>query len=207
MDCRMAVRFMHEYLDRELARDRLAELETHLRGCPVCRNRLEVLTGTEALIRSACAGRDAFPPADLPDRILRSLPAPTRPRKWARWVRRHPAVTAACFFALVMMGSWLATWNQDDRLRVEAGPDADRLVIEGNTVIVPAGQKVSGDLVVANGTVRVDGEVEGNITVIDGHVLLASSAQIAGEIHEIDRAVDWLFFRINAWLNDLMGSR
>src|SRR5690606_30615828 len=181
MDCRMAVRVMHEYLDRELARDRLAELETHLRGCPACRNRLEILTGTEALIRSACAGREALPPADLPDRILRSLPAPPRSRKWARWVRRHPAVTAACFFALVMLGSWLATWNQDDRLRVEAGPDADRLVIEGNTVIVPAGQKVSGDLVVANGTVRVDGEVEGNVTVIDGHVLLASSAQIAGK--------------------------
>jgi len=203
----MAVRFMHEYLDEELTRDRLAALETHLRACPACRNRLEVLTGTEALIRSACAGRDALPPADLADRIVRSLPAAPRPRKWARWVRRHPALTAACFFALVMLASWLAAWNQDDRLRVEAGADTDRLVIEGNTVIVPAGQKVSGDLVVANGTVRIDGEGEGNVTVIDGHVLLASSAQIAGEIQEIDRAVDWLFFRVNAWLNDLMGSR
>jgi len=207
MDCRMAVQFMHEYLDQELTRDRLAVLETHLRACPACRNRLEVLTGTEALIRSACTRREALPPADLADRIVRSLPAAPRPRKWARWVRRHPAVTAACFFALVMLTSWLATWNQDDRLRVEAGPDAERLVIEGRTVIVPEGQKVSGDLVVANGTVRIDGEVDGNVTVIDGNVLLASSARIAGEIQEIDRAVDWLWYRVSALLNGLAGGR
>ena len=58
-------------------------------------------------------------------------------------------------------------------------------LIEGNKVIVPEGQKVTGDLTVVNGDVQVLGDLDGNLTVIDGNVdPLASTAHIAGEIKD-----------------------
>lgn len=203
MKCSMAVRFMHDYLDHELPRDRMTALQAHLDACPACRVHFEGLTRAEALIRLASSHAETAPPADLAMRIVRSLPAQPRPRRWVTWVRRHPAVSAAAFFLLVMLTSWVATWDQGDRLKVVAGPDAEHLIIEGRTVIVPEGRKVSGDLIVTNGTIRVDGEVEGNVTVIDGNVTLASSAHIAGKIQEIDRAVDWMWYKITSWFGEL----
>lgn len=206
MKCDMAVRFMHDYLDEGLPHDRMLALQSHLDACPACRARFEGLIRAEALIRTMPPHGEVKPPADLAARIVRSLPAQPRPRRWVRWVRRHPAVTAAAFFLLVMLTSWVATWDQGDRLKVVAGPGAEYLIIEGRTVIVPEGRKVAGDLIVTNGTIRVDGEVEGDVTVIDGNVTLASSAHIAGKIQEIDRAVDWMWYKITSWFGELASG-
>jgi len=69
------------------------------------------------------------------------------------------------------------------------------LVVEGQTVIVPEGEAVKGDIVVKNGDLIVEGEVDGNVTVINGQYM-ASSAVVSGRIEEIDEVFEWLWYTI-----------
>lgn len=70
------------------------------------------------------------------------------------------------------------------------------LVVEGQTVIVPeGGEVVKGDIVVKNGDLIVEGEVDGNVTVINGQYM-ASSAVVSGRIEEIDEVFEWLWYTI-----------
>jgi cytoskeletal protein CcmA (bactofilin family) len=102
-----------------------------------------------------------------------------------------------------MLSSFVAMWNQDQELSV-TGPDLEHIQFEGNKVIVPEGVKVNGDLTVVNGDVQVLGDLEGNLTVIDGNIIpLASTAHIAGEIRTIDRAVDWMWYKVSSWFGTL----
>lgn len=69
------------------------------------------------------------------------------------------------------------------------------LVVDGQTVIVPEGEVVKGDIVVKNGDLVVEGEVDGNVTVINGQYM-ASSAVVSGKIEEIDEVFEWLWYTI-----------
>jgi len=199
MNCKAAIAYMHDYLDRELPYEQTIELQRHLASCSECRMRLEALEKTDALMRS-------FPseqaPPDLANRILKSLPRTRNPRSWTTWVRRHPAVSAAALFLVVMVSSFVTMWNQSQQLTVR-GSDLDHVVIQGRTVIVPAGQKVDGDLTIENGVAQVMGDVQGNLTIIDGNVTLASTAHIAGKVKTIDRAVDWAWYKVTSWFDTL----
>lgn len=199
MKCNNAVAYMHDYLDGELPRAQIKDLQNHLAECVECRGHLEALERTDALVRAM----PAVPaPNHLTESIMRSLPKSRRPAAWTSWVRRHPAVSAAAMFLVVMLSSFVTMWNQDQELSI-AGPDLEHVVIEGNKVIVPAGQTFSGDLTVSNGVAQVLGEVDGNLTVIDGSVTLASTAHIAGKVQTIDRAVDWMWYKVSSWFGTL----
>lgn len=199
MDCKVAVARMHDYLDGELGREAAANLKLHIGECKSCKERFDALERTEALMKAAPAPRA---PAGLEDRILKSLPKTRKPAAWTGWVRRHPAVSAAALFLVVMFSSFVTMWNQDQQLSV-AGPDLDHLVFEGSTVIVPEGVEIDGDLTVANGNAQVYGEIKGDLTVIDGNVLQASTAHIAGHVTEIDRAFDWAWYKVRSWFGSL----
>ena len=198
MNCKVAIAFMHDYLDNELSREQSAELSRHLEQCPECRKRLESLEKTDALLHSVPAERA---PNYMAYRVMKSLPKTRSPKAWTTWVRRHPAFSAAAMFLVVMVSSFVAMWNQDQELSVSG--DLDHVIIQGNKVIVPAGQHVEGNLTVVNGIAEIDGEVEGDLTVIDGSYTLASTAHIAGEIKEIDRAVDWIWYKVSSWFGTL----
>jgi anti-sigma factor RsiW len=196
MKCNVAVVFMHEYLDGDLAREETKQLQQHLVECSSCHAYYESLERTDAFVRTLPIEKA---PEQLGDRIMKSLPSQRRPAAWTSWVRRHPAVSAAAIFMVVMLSSFVAMWNQDQELSV-TGPDLGHIQFEGNKVIVPAGVKVKGDLTVVNGDVQVLGDLEGNLTVIDGNVIpLASTAHIAGQIKTIDRAVDWMWYKVSSW--------
>ncbi|WP_372661345.1 zf-HC2 domain-containing protein [Cohnella sp.] len=200
MKCNVAVVFIHDYLDGDLAREDIKRLQEHLHQCPLCQAHLEALSRTDALIRALPV---EAAPSLLGNRIMSSLPKSRRPSAWTSWVRRHPAVSAAAIFMVVMLSSFVAMWNQETQLSV-SGPDLEHVIIEGNKVIVPEGQKVSGNLTVVNGTVQVLGDLDGNLTVIDGNLIpLASTAHIAGEIKTIDRAVDWLWYKVSNFFGTL----
>jgi hypothetical protein len=52
--------------------------------------------------------------------------------------------------------------------------------------------------------VQVLGDLDGDLTVIDGSVVpLASTAHIAGEIKTIDRAVDWFWYKVSSYFGTL----
>ncbi|GAB2700544.1 zf-HC2 domain-containing protein [Paenibacillus thermoaerophilus] len=224
MDCKQARILTHEYLDGDLSEESLHALREHLKECAECLGHYRQLSRTAAMIRSL----PSVPaPHGLKDRIMASLPpqpavapqvqsqssqsGPKRveksrrtPAKRQNWFRRHPGISVAAVFALVMAGSYMAIWNQGDDLVVR-GDHLDSLVIENRKVVVPAGKTV-GNLTVENGDVEVEGKVDGNLVVIDGSYQLASTAQIAGNISEIDRALDWVWFKIQGWASKLGPS-
>jgi anti-sigma factor RsiW len=200
MECKVAVMFTHDYLDGDLAQEDIKLLQGHLLQCPSCQTNLEALSRTDALLKAL--PKEAAP-LKLGECIMNSLPKQRRPSAMTSWVRRHPAVSAAAIFMVVMLSSFVAMWNQEQELSV-TGPDLEHIIFEGNKVIVPEGQKVNGNLTVVNGTVEVRGDLDGNLTVIDGRLLpLASTAHIAGEIKTIDRALDWFWYKVSSFFGTL----
>ncbi|WP_127586823.1 zf-HC2 domain-containing protein [Paenibacillus koleovorans] len=197
MICKEAIPLIHEYLDGDLKAAQTAELKAHLSSCTDCHTRFQQLEKADHVFRSL--GAVAGPP-HMTDRILRALPPPPRRKSWVSWVRRHPALSAAAIFAIVMLSSFFSLWDQDTDLIVR-GSDLDHVVIQGNQVTVPNGQTVKGNLVVENGTIQVDGTIEGNLVVIDGSYALASTAHISGEIKTVDQAVQWLWYKTNQIFN------
>jgi cytoskeletal protein CcmA (bactofilin family) len=77
-------------------------------------------------------------------------------------------------------------------------------------VVVPQGKVVEGDVVVKNGNLRVEGEVNGNVTVINGTVIngekyLASAGQVTGEIEEINQVFEWIWFTMKDGFKEVVG--
>lgn len=195
MDCKQASSLMHDYLDDDLERGRAVELKSHLESCSACNERFRELERTELMLFAAIKQRTAQVSDDLVDRIVSKLPSQRKQQAWIGWIRRHPALTAAAMFLVVMLFSAISLWESDDQLVVKTA-DPDQVIINGNTVTVPSGSKIAGNLTVENGKAEIYGDVEGNLTVIDGSYYQASTAHIAGEIKSIDQALDWIWYRI-----------
>lgn len=194
MECKEAISLMHLYLDGELSKLEKNELQDHLLECHNCRIRFKELEQTEMMLFGI---QHSVPPVtdELTCRILNVMPTPKRQRPWVKWIKRHPAATVAAFFLVVILSSILSDWNQNNQFMVR-GDNLDQVVIRGNTVIVPAGKEVNGDLTVENGTAQVYGDVAGNLTVIDGSYFQASTAHISGQVESIDQALDWIWYKI-----------
>ncbi|CAG7657148.1 zf-HC2 domain-containing protein [Paenibacillus allorhizosphaerae] len=203
MDCNEALPLLHEYLDGSLQGRDSAALKQHLLGCAECRKRLQQFEKMEALIS---AKTPSEVPEGLTERIMQALPPVKRHNPFYRWVRKHPAVSVAAVFFLVMFSSFVSVWNDDQELLVK-GSDLESVVIKGNTVYVPAGATVSGDLTVENGITQVDGDIKGSLIVIDGSVNLASTAHISGQVKTIDEAFSWLWYKMNAWIVQLSDRK
>mgnify|MGYP002620853656 FL=1 len=204
MNCAQASRLMHEYFDGDLAHEDASKLKAHLDGCPECRERFIGYERTEGLLHMAIAapvGRSEADRAALEDRILKRLPG-RRSRRFSRWLRQYPGVTVAAMLGIVLLASFIASWEQDKELVVR-GSDLSEIVIEGNRVVVPEGAKVDGDLVIENGEAVVNGEIRGNLTVIDGTVNMASTAKVIGEAREINQALDWIWYKLRSTVIDL----
>jgi anti-sigma factor RsiW len=196
MNCTEALPWMHEYLDGDLAGTPLTELKQHLLACPACSQCFAQLQSAEAIVRSLPHVTAA---ADLTDRIMAGLPKQRKRNAWLEWIKRHPAVSVASMFLFVMLSSSLSLWNQDTDMVVK-GASLDQVVIQGDTVTVPAGNTVNGNLMVKRGKIKVDGAIKGNLVVIDGSYNLASTAHISGHIKQIDQALDWLWFEVNQYV-------
>lgn len=203
MKCNVATVWMHDYLDGDLPLEDIAKLKEHLQSCPVCQSRYEQLEQTEAAAfraigaLSATAQYDSKASAELTGRIMAQLPkARSKQRKGLfKYIYRYPGVTAAAIFFLVMLGSFMMSWQEDTNL-VVIGQDLNQLTIEGNKVIVPEGAHLTGNLTIENGEAVVMGEVQGNVTVIDGTLNLASTGHIAGQSKTIDQALDWFWYKV-----------
>jgi hypothetical protein len=198
MNCKEALPKIHDYLDDMLDGSEASGLKKHLLACPDCSDRFRKLEHTEALVRSLPRGPV---PVGITQRVMLSLPARKKRNAWSSWVKRHPAVSAASVFFLVMLGSFLSIWNQDQELMVK-GSDLQDVVIEGKTVYIPPGRTVNGNLMVRGGDIKVDGVLNGNLVVIDGSLNMASTAKISGQIKQIDQAFEWFWYQVN----DVLGK-
>jgi anti-sigma factor RsiW len=199
MKCKEALPLIHDYLDGDLLGPEARKLMEHLIECAICNTLFKELERTDAMVRS-------LPPTsvsgDLTERIMGSLPSVKKRNSWMVWIRKHPAVSVAVVFFAVMFGSFLSIWNQDTELMVK-GTDLQNVVIQGDTVIVPEGHTVNGNLVVQRGKLQVKGDVKGNLVVIDGSLNLASTAHISGHVTQVDKALSWAWYKINEFVNKL----
>ena len=191
------IEYMHDYLDGDISREHEQELKQHLQTCTECKQLMQELSETIVFMKSA--SRVTVPP-HFEAAVMARLPKPKNRIGMQKWIRRHPFFTAASVFCLLMSATLLGSFKDDQQFSVTKQPN---LVVEGQTVIVPEGEIVKGDIVVKNGDLIVEGEVDGNVTIINGQYM-ASTAVVTGQIEEIDEAFEWLWYTIknsvkNAW--------
>lgn len=189
--------YMHDYLDGDISREHERELKRHLQACDDCRQHMHQLSDTIAFVKSA-AHIEA--PPQFEAAVMARLPKPKHRAGIQKWIRKHPMLVAAAVFCIFMSASLLGSFSNEQQFSVTKQPN---LVVEGQTVIVPEGEVVKGDIVVTNGDILVEGEVDGNVTVINGEYM-ASSAVVTGQIEEIDETFEWLWYKIKSMANNVI---
>ena len=186
---------MDDYLDGDISQNDERQLREHLESCSDCRKLYQELSKTIAFVQSAS---HIQAPADFVQKTMARLPKEKQRAGVQRWFRRHPMLAAAALFCVLMSAALFTNFNDDQQFAFTKQPN---LVVEGQTVIVPEGEKVVGDLTVRNGDLRVEGELEGDVTIVNGQYM-ASSGVITGEIEEIDQAFEWLWYTIKNGFKD-----
>lgn len=191
MECRAARLLMHEYLDGELRQAGMIELRAHLTDCPDCRALFKKMEGVESIIRlpDRCSS-----PKDMTGRIMAQLPEPRRRNALGAWLKRHPVAVIAWGLCMILLLNVASLFYLDRDMVVQGA--LDQLIFEGDTVIVPDGVTVNGDLKIKRAKLQVNGHVEGNVTIIDGSYQLASTAYISGHVTVIDRMLEWAWFKL-----------
>lgn len=192
------VDYMHEYLDGDITREHEQELKKHLQMCSDCQQHMHELSDTIAFVKGAA---HIMAPPHLEDNVMKRLPKRKNTVGVQKWIRRHPIIIAAAVFFLFMSATMLGSYPNDNQFSVTKQPN---LIVEGQKVIVPAGEVVKGDIVVKNGDIVVEGEVDGNITVINGSYM-ASTAVVTGEVEEIDEMFQWLWYNMKKATTDFVG--
>lgn len=182
------IEMMHNFLDGELNKEEEAVLREHLQECKECADVFKEYKKTIALVRGTS---NIQAPENFTERIMASLPKEKKKITVQRWLQRHPFLAAATLFILLMMGSFLSTWNENREFSVSNQPN---LIVKNHTVIVPKGKVVKGDVVVQNGKLKIEGEVQGNVTVINGEKYMASAGHVTGNIEEVNEVFDWIWY-------------
>lgn len=186
--------FMHEYMDGDISPKHETLLKEHLQTCADCRRHFQELKKTTALIKSTPFISTS---SDFTSKVMARLPKEKRKVGIKRWVTHHPLIAAASLFIILMGGSILSMWNNNQEFSFTKKPN---LQVENHTVIVPKGETVKGDILVKNGDLRIEGKVDGSVTVINGDIngekYMASAGHVTGDIKEINEMFDWLWFQI-----------
>lgn len=194
------VHYMHAYLDGDISRDEERLLNEHLGQCADCMEIMEGLTESVAFLGSASQLKA---PPDFVNGVMARLPKEKSQAGMQRWLRHHPLLSAAALFLILMSASLFSNFGNDQQFSVTKQPN---LIVQGETVIVPEGETVKGDVIVKNGTLRIEGEVEGNVTVIRGTKYMASTAVVTGSSEEIDKMFDWVWFKVKEVVKDIIPS-
>lgn len=194
------VHYMHAYLDDEISHDDEQLLMQHLEQCTSCRELMEDLTGAIEFIEKA---EPLQAPIGFVDDVMARIPKEKSKVGIQKWLRRHPLLAAVAMFFILMSASVFSSYGSDQHFTVTKQPN---LIVEGETVIVPEGEVVKGDIVVKNGELRIEGEVDGNVTVIHGSKYMASTAVVTGTSEEIDQAFDWLWYKIKQTVKDVFTT-
>ncbi|WP_026563171.1 anti-sigma factor family protein [Bacillus sp. UNC41MFS5] len=192
------IELMHEYLDEEITPEHERALREHLQSCKDCEALFNELKKTIAFVKSVSYMQA---PDDFTANVLARLPKEKRKIWMQRWVKNHPMLAAASLFLILMMGSLFSTWNEDREFSVTKQKN---LVVQNNTVIVPKGETVKGDVIVRNGKLKIEGEVQGDVTVINGEKYLASAGHVTGQIDEVNEVFDWIWYHIKKTTHDVV---
>jgi anti-sigma factor RsiW len=189
------VHVMNDYLDGDISSTDEATLKAHLKSCSECQKLYHELSKTIAFVQSAS---HINAPSDFVQKTMARLPKEKKQANVQRWFRQHPMLTAAALFCIMTSGMLFSNFNNEQQFSFTKQPN---LIVEGETVVVPEGETVTGDLTVRNGDLRVEGELHGDVTIVNGEYM-ASTGVITGEIEEIDKAFEWLWYTIKSGIKE-----
>ncbi|MDQ0228707.1 anti-sigma-W factor RsiW [Metabacillus niabensis] len=193
------VQLLHRYMDQELTSVEEEKLKEHLHTCKDCSQHFHELEKAVALVQSTS---HIEAPMDFTQAVMNKLPKEKKRVSWNRWLKGHPLLAAASLFVLLMTGSLFSAWNEDKHFSVSK---QSNLVVENSKVTVPEGEVVKGDVTVKNGTLLIEGKIEGDVTVINGEKYLASAGQVTGDIEEVDEMFEWLWYHIKSISKDVIN--
>jgi anti-sigma factor RsiW len=192
------IELMHEFLDEEMEPEKEIILREHLKSCKDCERMFNELNKTIAFVRSSS---NIQAPPQFTEMVMSKLPREKKRTKMGRWLQSHPFIAAASLFLILMMASLMSSWNQEHEFSVS---EQKNLIVKNHTVIVPKGEVVKGDVVVQNGKLRIEGEVKGNVTVINGTKYLASAGHVTGDIKEVNQVFDWIWYHLKKTGKDII---
>ncbi|MFG6116022.1 zf-HC2 domain-containing protein [Halobacillus sp. MO56] len=203
MNCKQeAIGLMHKYLDDGLTQEEEKKLRLHLESCRDCQTHFHELKRTISLVKSSSP---ISAPEDFTANVMSNLPQQKKRNHYMRWFKNHPFFTAAAVFFLMMFGGVFSAWTEDQQVTVSK---QENLVIQNQVVIVPEDVTVEGDLLVRNGDLRIDGAVNGDVTIINGDILEQDSVQdspldgekymayVSGEVNEVNQVFEWMWYHI-----------
>ncbi|QAS52631.1 anti-sigma factor family protein [Halobacillus litoralis] len=213
MNCnKEAVTLMHKYLDGELYKEEERRLRDHLQTCISCQNHFHELKRTTTLITNTT-------PVTAPPRftanVMGKLPKEKKRRNYIRKLQRHPVLTAAAIFFILMFSGIFSAWNQDQQMTVSK---QENLEIRDHTVIVPEGVTVTGDLVVRNGDLKIEGKIDGDVTIINGDIIDETPEgefndeldrnnlrAYSGELTEVNQIYEWIWYHTKNTVTDIFS--
>ncbi|WP_028785029.1 anti-sigma factor family protein [Thalassobacillus devorans] len=216
MNCKEeAIALMHKYLDDDLTQPEEKKLRLHLQSCSECQAHFHELKRTISLVKSSSA---VSAPENFIADVMSNLPQQKKRNHYIRWFRNHPFSTAAAVFFLMMFGGVFSAWTEDQQVTVSK---QENLVIQNQVVIVPEDVTVDGDLVVRNGDLRIDGAVNGDVTIINGDILEKKRVQdspldgekymayVSGEVNEVNQVFEWMWYHVKETLEGVfaLGNR
>lgn len=197
MECAKAVTYMHEYLDGDLSKEQLIELKLHMDDCAGCHDRFEQLHKTLACIAY-------YPDEDVSEdfcqRIMGNVPKVKMMRRLFSWMKLYPYTSVASMCGLIFFGAWIMSLDMERKLVVKI-PNQDSVVINGSHVHIPEQTIIHGDVFVQNGTIQVEGLIEGDLVVMNGEYAIDSPQQIEGEIHQISYPHQRWLLQIENWFD------
>ena len=212
MECKTKyIKLMHKYLDGDLNKEEESILRAHLETCDTCQKHFHELSRTITLIQIT---EQPEVPANFSENVMKNLPTEKRHVKFVRWFKKHPMVTVAAIFFLFMFSGIFTMWHKDSELVVSKQED---LIIKGDTVIVPEGVTVVGDLFVKNGNLQIDGQVDGDVTLINGKLItgsvenddesdfLVASVDVNGEFKHIDVMIEWVWYKLKILFENIFS--
>lgn len=186
-----ALRLLDDYVDGELSATESAELESHLAGCRVCRDEVELLRGllqaADRLPRSIEPPRDLWP--DVEPRLDAGRVRTRRPL----W-KRHPLAVAASVLIVVSAASLMLVRGPASK-GAKPGPEgaASSLARWGQ---VEAGYRQAAEelratleLVGSDLPPATRARIEENLEIIDGAI---AESRAALEEHPDDRELQEL---------------
>jgi anti-sigma factor RsiW len=191
------IELMHAFLDGEIESEQEQHLREHLHTCKECEVLFSEFNKAIAFVRSSAHVQVSD---DFTNKIMERLPKEKKRARMGRLLQRHPFLVAASVFFVLMMTSLISSWNQDHQFAVS---EQKNLIVKNHTVIVPKGEVVKGDVLVQNGKLRIEGEVKGNVTVINGEQYTASAGRVTGDIKEVNQIFDWIWYHLKKTSKDI----
>lgn len=195
------IHYMHEYLDGDISAEHENKLREHLNSCLECKTHFHQLKKAIALVQSTSHIKVS---SDFTANVMAMLPKEEKKHRWKlkRWFMSHPLLTAVSMFLVLMGGSLLSAWSGEQQFSVSKQPN---LIVKNATVIVPEGEVVKGDIVVKNGNLKIEGKVDGNVTVINGEQYMASAGKVTGKIEEINEVFEWIWYHVKDTGKDVIN--